>query len=105
MKPITFKVNTLEEFQEMIDKKDLSISKAVVDSILGNLKTRKKNVHMLSVKCIEENTIFDITLERKEFADTLKQNLVHFEKHEMFEDCIRIKSGIKLLEQKSHDKA
>lgn len=97
MKPTTFKVNTLEEFQEMVDKKDLSISKAVVDSILGNLKTRKKNIHMLSVKCIEENTIFDITLEKKDFIDTLKQNLVYFEKHEMFEDCIRINEAITQL--------
>jgi secreted Zn-dependent insulinase-like peptidase len=94
MKPATFKVNTLEEFQEMVDKKDFSISKAVVDSILGNLKSRKKNVHMLSVKCIEENTVFDITLEKVAFADTLKQNLAHFEKHEMFEECVKINEAI-----------
>jgi hypothetical protein len=94
MKPTIFKVNTIEEFQEMVDKKDFSISKAVVDSILGNLKTRKKNVHMLSVKCIEENTIFDITLEKVNFADTLKQNLTHFEKHEMFEECVKINEAI-----------
>lgn len=97
MKPVTFKVNTLEEFQEMVDKKDLNISKAVVYSILGNLKTRKKNIHMLSVKCIEENTIFDITLEKTAFIDTLKQNLTYFEKHEMFEDCIRINEAITQL--------
>jgi hypothetical protein len=97
MKPITFEVNTLEEFQELVDKKDFNISKAVVSSILGNLKTRKKNVHMLSVKCIEENTIFDITLEKVAFADTLKQNLAYFEKHEMFEDCIRINEAIAAL--------
>ena len=97
MKPVTFKVNTLEEFQEMVDKKDFSISKAVVDSILGNLKTRKKNVHMLSVKCIEENTVFDITLEKVAFADTLKQNLAYFEKHEMFEECVKINEAIATL--------
>lgn len=97
MKPITFKVNTLEEFQKMSDEKDFSISKAIVDSILGNLKTRKKNIHMFSVKCIEENNIFDITLEKINFADTLKQNLKYFEKREMFEDCIRINDAITLL--------
>ncbi len=97
MKPATFKVNTLEEFQEMVDKKDFNISKAVVDSILGNLKSRKKNVHMLSVKCIEENTVFDITLEKVAFADTLKQNLAYFEKHEMFEECVKINEAIAVL--------
>ena len=90
-------LNSSEEFQEMIDKKDFNISKAVVDSILGNLKSRKKNVHMLSVKCIEENTVFDITIEKVAFADTLKQNLAYFEKREMFEECIAINEAITTL--------
>jgi len=96
-KPITIKVNSQEDFQHIVNKKDFSISKAVVDSILGNLKSRKKNVHMLSVKCIEENTVFDITLEKVAFADTLKQNLAYFEKHEMFEECVKINEAIAVL--------
>ena len=97
MKPATFKVNTLEEFQEMVDQKDINISKAVVESILGNLKSRKKNIPILSVKCIEENTVFDITLEKVHFVDTLKDNLKYFEKHEMFEDCVKINEAITVL--------
>jgi hypothetical protein len=97
MKPKEFRVNTLEEFQELVDQKDINISKAVVDSILGNLKSRKKNVPILSVKCIEENTIFDITLEKTHFVDTLKDNLKYFEKHEMYEDCVKINSAIDSL--------
>ena len=75
MKPKEFKVNAMSEFQELVDAKDFSISRAVVDSILSNLKTRKKNIHVLSVKCLEENTVFDITLERTNFSETLKENL------------------------------
>jgi protein-arginine kinase activator protein McsA len=97
MKPVTFKVNSLEKFQEMVNKKDFSISQAIVESILKNLKSRKKNVHMLSVKCIEENTIFDITLEKVNFVDTLKENLKHYEKHEKYEDCEKIRDGITQL--------
>jgi hypothetical protein len=52
---------------------------------------------MLSVKCIEENTVFDITLEKVAFADTLKQNLAYFEKHEMFEECVKINEAIAVL--------
>lgn len=100
MKVKEFKVNTLEEFQEMVDKKDITIHKAIVGSILTNLKTRKKNIHMLSVKCKDTKTIFDITLERKHFVDTLKENLKHFEENEMYEDCVKINKSIAMLENK-----
>lgn len=97
MKPKEFKVNTLEDFQKMVDQKHFSISEAVVNAILSNLKTRKKRVHMLSVKCVEENTIFDITLEKTNFVDTLKDNLKYFEERELYEECAKIHKGIKTL--------
>lgn len=100
MKPKNFKVTSLNEFQGLVDRKDFSISRAVVDSILNNLKTRKKYIHVLSVKCVEEDTIFDITLERTHFIDTLKNNISYFEDREMYEDCIKINEGIKILNLK-----
>jgi UDP-N-acetylglucosamine transferase subunit ALG13 len=39
-------LNNSEEFQEMVDRKDFVISKAVVESILSNLNGRKKHVHV-----------------------------------------------------------
>ena len=97
MKPKEFKVATMNEFQEMVDNKDFSITQAVVESILGNLKTRKKHVHVLSVKCVEEETILDITLEKAHFIDTLKDNLKYFEEKEMYEECQKIHNSIKFL--------
>jgi protein-arginine kinase activator protein McsA len=97
MKPKEFKVNTLEDFQMMVDEKNFSISEAVVDAILSNLKTRKKRIHMLSVKCIKENAIFDITLEKTHFIDTLKDNLKYYEERELYEECAKIHEGIKSL--------
>ena len=32
-----FKVNTLQDFQELVDKKDMGVKKAVVNAILNNL--------------------------------------------------------------------
>ena len=95
-----FEVNSLSDFQDMIDQKHFSISNAVVNSILNNLKTRKKHIHVLSVKCIEEDTIFDLTLEKKHFSDTLKDNLKYFEEKEMYEECIKIKKAIEILNNK-----
>lgn len=96
-KPQEFEVRSLDDFQNLVDKKHFSISEAIVNSILSNLKTRKKNVHVLSVKCIEEDTIFDITLERNHFCDTLKENLKYFEDREMYEECAKISAAIDTL--------
>ena len=57
--PKEFKVETLKDFQELVESKNFSISEAIVESILNNIKTRKKNIHVLSINCLEENTIFD----------------------------------------------
>jgi hypothetical protein len=97
MKPKEFKVKTLEDFQEMVNKKDLNIHKAVIKSILNNLNTRKKNIHIFSVKCADDNTILDITLEKKYFVSTLKENLEYFEKQELYEECSQINEAITTL--------
>lgn len=99
IKPKEFEVKSLDDFQTLINKKPFSISEAVVTSILNNLKTRKKNVHVLSIKCVEENTIFDITLEKRHFGDTLKENLKFFEEREMFEECAKIHKAIQVLDK------
>jgi hypothetical protein len=96
-KPKEIEVRSMDEFRDLVDKKHFSISQAIVGSILSNLKTRKKNVHVLSVKCIDENTIFDITLEKNNFPDTLKENIKYFEDREMYEECAEIQKAINSL--------
>ena len=86
-KPKEFQVESLEEFQEWIDNKDFRIAEAVVSGILANLKGKKKHVHLLSILVIEENSIFDITCERKHFAETLEENLPHYVREERYEEC------------------
>ena len=97
MKPKEFKVTTMYEFQELVEKKDFNISKAIVDSIIQNIKTRKKLVHVMSVKCVNEGEIIDITLEKIHFVNTLKENIKYFEEREMYEECARIYESIKYL--------
>ena len=97
IKPREFEVDTLSDFQELVNNKSFSISQAIVTSILNNLKTRKKHIHIFSVKCLEENTIFDLTLEKNNFTDALKTNLKYYEDREMYEDCARICKAIETL--------
>jgi protein-arginine kinase activator protein McsA len=93
-------VNSSEEFQEMVDNKDFRIANAIVNSILSNLTTKKKNVHILSVNCVEDQAIYDLTLDRKFFTDTLEENLKYFIEQERYEECQKIVEAINNLKKK-----
>lgn len=93
-------LNNSDEFQQMVDRKDFVISEAIVNSILNNLSTRKNNVHVLSVNCIEDASTYDITLDRKYFIETLQENLQYFVERELYEKCSEIVNAIKQLEEK-----
>jgi protein-arginine kinase activator protein McsA len=93
-------LNNSEEFQEMIERKDFTIAKAVVETILANLNGRKKHVHVLSVNCLEDGATYDITLERKYFAETLQENLKYYIEKELYEECSQIVEAINKLKEK-----
>jgi hypothetical protein len=88
------------EFEELVAQRDLRISKALVETILNNLKGRKRHLHALSVLIEQDQTIYDITIDRKEFVNTLEQNLSIYEKHELYEGCAEIVKAIKFLKDK-----
>jgi hypothetical protein len=89
-----------DEFEELVTQRDLRISKALVETILNNLKGRKRHLHALSVLIEQEQTIYDITIDRKEFVNTLEQNLPIYEQHELYEGCAEIVKAIKFLKDK-----
>jgi protein-arginine kinase activator protein McsA len=89
-----------DEFEELITKKDVRIAQALVDTILSNLKGRKRHLHALSVLVEQEQTIYDITVDRKEFITTLKQNLPTLEENELYESCALVRDALISLEKK-----
>ena len=90
-------VNNTEEFQELVDNRDFRIAKAIVSGILDNIDSKKKHIHVLSVTCLEEGEIYDITVERKHFAETLEDNLPYYIREEQYEDCQRIVETVNKL--------
>ena len=94
-------VNNTEEFQELVAQKDFRISKAVVEGILNNVNSKKKHIHVLSITCLEEDEIYDITVERKHFVETLEENLPYYIREEKYEDCQRIVDTINELKNPS----
>lgn len=88
------------EFEELISKRDVRISKALVETILKNLKGRKRHLHALSVIVEQEQAIYDITIDRKEFINTLEQNLPILQDNEDYETCADIMKAISFLKDK-----
>ena len=94
-------VNNSEEFQQMVVNKDFRIAKAIVESILSNINSKKRNIHILSVSCLEDQAIYDLTLDKKFFVDTLEENLKYFIEQERYEQCQEIVNAINKLKEKS----
>jgi len=89
-----------DEFEQLVASRDLRISKALVETILKNLNGRKRHVHALSVLVEQEQTMYDITIDRQEFVTTLEQNLPVLEKNEDYETCAEVVKAIKFLKEK-----
>ena len=89
-----------DEFEKMVAKRDLRISKALVETILRNLNGRKRYIHALSVLVENEEAIYDVTVDRQDFAETLESNLSIYEENELYEGCAEIVKAIKFLKTK-----
>jgi protein-arginine kinase activator protein McsA len=89
-----------DEFEKMVANRDLRISKALVETILKNLNGRKRHLHALSILVEQEQTIYDITVDRQDFVTTLEQNLSVLQDNEDYETCAEVVKAIKFLKEK-----
>tara|TARA_Y100000389_G_C17403090_1_gene486481 strand:+ start:530 stop:826 length:297 start_codon:yes stop_codon:yes gene_type:complete len=90
-------VNNSDEFEELIKNQDLDTSKALVETVLNNLKGKKRHVHALSVNVIEDSSIYDITIDRNDFTSVLQKNIIPLEKYEEYEMCAEIVKALDYL--------
>ena len=93
------KVKSVEEFEDMLQEQDLKISKAIIEVALKNLKGDKRFIPVLEVHVEEDESIFDITLDRRDMVSTLQQNLEIHERNEDYEGCARIAKAIQELKK------
>jgi hypothetical protein len=91
----------VEEFEKLVEKGNLIVSDILVDTILSNLKTKKKHIHAFSIYFEDTENSYDITIDRENFIDILKKNLYIQERFEHYEKCSKILKTIKSLEKKS----
>lgn len=97
---VEINVFTSEEFEDLVSQRDVRISKALVETILTNLKGRKRHLHAFSVMIEQEQTIYDVTVDRVDFLITLEKNLQIYEENELYEGCAKIVEAIKFLKDK-----
>ena len=83
----------------MLQEQDLKISKAIVDIALKHLKGEKRFIPVLEIHIEEDESIFDITLDRRNLVSTLQQNLEIHERNEDYEGCARIAKAIQELKK------
>ncbi len=82
--PTYFKVKRYDDFLTMARYKDINIAKAIVDAILTNLETKKRHIHVFEIEVEEEESVYDLTIDRNNFIDALEKNLTHYEKEELY---------------------
>lgn len=94
------RVDTYAEFLEMTQNEKFTISSAIVDTVLSNLKTRKKEIPIFEVEVDQEGETYILSVQKKEFLDILQKNLIHFENEEAYEGCQKIVEAINFLKTK-----
>ena len=97
---IEIEVFDSDEFEELVKQRDLRISKALVETILKNLKGRKRHLHALSILVEQEQTVYDVTVDRRDFITTLESNLPILEENELYEKCAEVVKALEFLKEK-----
>lgn len=100
-----FEVKNADEFEELIQSQDFRVYEALVSTILKNLKSKKRHHHALSVISMEEDAVYDITIDKQDFHHTLEESLSAYEKAEKYEECAKIKKAMEFLSKKKAEKA
>jgi Tfp pilus assembly protein PilZ len=87
---IKLSVPTKEAFEEYLMGNEIFVATKIVETIEKNIKTSKRFIPMFEIELVEEGDILDITIDRKNFIETLLTNLKILERHEQYETCGKV---------------
>jgi len=94
-------VDNYDEFLEMALNQKFTIAQTIVETVLNNLKTRKKKIPVFEIEVEGEAATYTLSIQREEFLSILKTNLIHFENEEAYEGCQQIIEAINYLKTKN----
>jgi len=89
-----------EAVEDLFTEGNKELSNLIVDSALLNLKTRKKQIPVVSISTKDNSLIYDIVISRPDLIETLEQNLETMEEYEDYERCQKIVNALKYLKPK-----
>ena len=78
-----------------------TIAQTIVETVLDNLKTRKKKIPVFEIEVDNEGATYTLSVQRDEFLSILKTNPIHFENEEAYEGCQKIIEAINYLKTKN----
>ena len=94
-------VENYDEFLAMTKNQKFTISQQIVETVLNNLDTRKKQLPIFEIEVEGEGATYTLSIQKDEFIRTLKTNLIHFENEEAYEGCQKIIEAINYLKTKN----
>ncbi len=102
--PTELTVDSLEELNLMVESQDFILAKSIVEGILNTINTDEPQAHLLAITVKSEGAVYDITVAREDFAETLQQNLTHYIREEEYEQCRHIANTVEDLKQNNLSK-
>ena len=94
------KVDNYDEFLEMTRNERFTIAESIVEAVLSNLKTNRKEIPIFEIEVYNEDLTYTLSVQKEEFLDILEKNLIHFENEEAYEGCQKIIEAINFLKTK-----
>jgi c-di-AMP phosphodiesterase-like protein len=94
-------VDNYDDFLEMTKNQKFTISQQIVETVLNNINTRKKEIPVFEIEVEREGSTYTLSIQTEEFIQTLKTNLIHFENEEAYEGCQKILEAINYLKIKN----
>jgi len=93
--------NTIEEVNDIFKDGMKELNDLIVDIAIKNLKTKRKQIPVVSIYTKDEDVTYDIMIDRPDMIETLEQNLTTMEEYEDYERCQKIVSALDYLKSKS----
>ena len=94
-------VDNYDEFLKMALNQKFTMAQNIVETVLENLNTRKKQIPVFEIEVSDEDSIYTLSVQKDEFIQILNTNLIHFENEEAYEGCQKIIEAINYLKTKN----
>lgn len=88
----------LYQFEAALDRRDFDITSGIVENILDAMFKNRTVANIFEVSFYDGSDVYHLSLNRAEWAETLRRCLPDYEKKELYEKCAEIKRAVDSLE-------